>query len=114
MNAIVFAAAFFGASLGQSISADLIAKILIFLVFIVIADVVMSWLINFNIVNMRNPTMATIVHTIHRISEPIVSPFRKILPPIGGLDFSPVAAIFILQFIAGLFMPGGPIWSALG
>jgi YggT family protein len=62
--------------------------------------IIMSWLINFNVINTRNDFVAAVWRVINAITEPILKPIRKILPPMGGLDLSPIIvfiAIFFLQ-----------------
>ncbi len=65
--------------------------------FIVIAHVIMSWLINFQILNLRQPLVAQIWDGLNRLLDPIYSRIRSILPPMGGLDLAP------LIFLVGLY-----------
>ncbi len=46
-----------------------------------------------------------VVRTINRLTEPVLKPIRRIIPPIGGLDFSPVVAIFLVYLIQILVIP---------
>ncbi len=68
--------------------------------FVVIAAVVASWLIAFGILNMSNPTVRQIVRGLDAITEPMFRQVRRFIPPIGGLDLSPIfvlLAITVLQ-----------------
>jgi len=70
--------------------------------FFIIAHVVMSWLINFNILNVRQQLVGTIWYGLNRLLEPVYGPIRRILPPMGGLDLAPLVAllaIFALRII---------------
>ena len=67
--------------------------------FIVFAQVVMSLLINFDILNPRQPLVYSIWAGLNRLLEPIYGPIRRILPPMGGLDFSPLVVIVGLYAI---------------
>ena len=58
--------------------------------FIVIADVIMSWLINFQVLNLRQPLVAQIWDGLNRLLEPIYSRIRQVIPPMGGLDLAPL------------------------
>jgi len=98
----------------QTISHHLIVPILGFLVLVIFVEVIFSWLIAFNIVNLRNPLMAQIYNIVRIISKPILDPFRKIIPGIGGLDISPIAALLLLTWVQSLFRAGGPIFRMLG
>ena len=101
-------------SLLQTICDPLIVNILGFLTLIIFAEVIFSWLIAFNIVNLRNPIMAQIYDIVRRISKPILDPIRKIIPAVGGLDLSPIVALFAIIWLQSLFGRGGPIFNAVG
>jgi YggT family protein len=63
---------------------------------IIIIQFVMSWLINFNVINRHQPMVGQIWYTLNRLTEPIYRPIRRILPDMGGIDFSPVIVLFAL------------------
>jgi YggT family protein len=69
------------------------------LMFIVFAQVVISLLINFDVLNPRQPLVYQIWSGLNRLLEPIYGPIRRILPPMGGLDFSPMVVIIGLYAI---------------
>ncbi|MEM8570099.1 MAG: YggT family protein [Pseudomonadota bacterium] len=78
---------------------------------LVIIHVIMSWLINFNVLNRNQPLVWQIWGGLERLLEPIYGPIRSILPNMGGLDLSPLILIVILYAIrivllnnAGVFM----------
>ena len=62
--------------------------------FIVVAHIIMSWLVSFQVLNIRQPIVAQIWYGLERILEPMYRPIRKILPPMGGLDLAPMVLIF--------------------
>ncbi len=68
-------------------------------IYLLIAAAVLSWLIAFNVVNMRNQFVATIADFLYRITEPALRPIRNLLPNLGGIDISPVILILIIIFI---------------
>ncbi len=61
--------------------------------FIVIAHIIMSWLINFGVLNMAQPIVAQIWDGLNRLLQPIYDPIRRILPNMGGLDLAPLVVI---------------------
>lgn len=71
-----------------------IAQILLFVLDIVwwvlIVHIIMSWLINFQVLNTRQPLVAQIWYGINKLLEPIYRPLRRIIPPMGGLDITPI------------------------
>jgi YggT family protein len=66
---------------------------------IILASVVLSWLFAFNIVNVNNPTVRQISYGLSRVTEPLLSPIRRILPNMGGLDLSPIILLLGLEFL---------------
>ncbi|MEP5731501.1 MAG: YggT family protein [Sulfitobacter sp.] len=61
--------------------------------FIVIAHVIMSWLINFQVLNLRQPLVAQIWEGLNRLLEPIYNRVRRVLPQMGGLDLAPLVVL---------------------
>ncbi len=61
--------------------------------------IVMSWLISFNVINTRNQFVAAVWRILNQITEPILRPIRRIIPPMGGLDLSPIVVFVILFFL---------------
>lgn len=79
--------------------------------FIVIAHVIMSWLINFQVLNLRQPLVAQIWDGLNRLLEPIYSRVRAVVPPMGGLDLAPLIVLIavavariVLMNNAGVFL----------
>jgi YggT family protein len=66
---------------------------------ILIAQAILSWLIVFNVVNTRNPIVATIGEFLYRITDPVLRPIRQMMPNLGGIDISPLIVILIIYFI---------------
>ncbi|RXV66754.1 YggT family protein [Roseovarius sp. A46] len=61
--------------------------------FFVIAHVVMSWLINFQVLNLRQQLVAQIWYALNRLLEPLYAPVRRILPNMGGIDLAPLVVL---------------------
>jgi YggT family protein len=61
--------------------------------FVVIAHVIMSWLINFQVLNLRQPLVAQIWEGLKRLLDPIYSRVRSVLPQMGGLDLAPLVVL---------------------
>jgi YggT family protein len=78
---------------------------------IIIVHVIMSWLINFQVLNLRQPLVASIWDGLNRLLEPVYGRVRRLLPQMGGLDLAPLLVLIavyalriILQNNAGLFL----------
>ncbi len=79
--------------------------------FIVIAQVIMSWLINFNVLNRNQPLVWQIWTGLNRLLEPLYAPIRRVLPDMGGLDLAPLVlliGLYALRIVlannAGVFL----------
>lgn len=81
---------------------DVIKIVLELYIWLLIAAAVLSWLVAFNVVNVRNQVVAVIGDFLYRITEPLLRPIRNMLPNLGGLDISPVILILIIILIQRL------------
>lgn len=75
------------------------------IMFVLIAYMILSWLVFFNVVNLRNPTIARIADLLDRVTSPILEPFRRLIPPVGGLDISFLIAVLIIGAIQNKLLP---------
>ena len=66
---------------------------------VVIAAVIVSWLTAFNVINSHNNFVRSLLHTLYVLTEPVFRPIRRIIPPIGGLDLSPIIVFLIIWFL---------------
>jgi len=67
--------------------------------FILIAHIIMSWLINFQVLNLRQPLVAQVWYGLNRLLEPIYGPIRRFLPDMGGLDLAPLVVLIAIYAI---------------
>jgi YggT family protein len=78
---------------------QLILKILDIYSAIIIASAIMSWLVAFGVVNVRNQVIRVVVDLLYRVTEPVLRPIRRFLPNLGGIDISPVVALLLIIVI---------------
>lgn len=78
---------------------DVIMIVLDLYIWLLIAAAVLSWLIAFNVVNVRNQFVGMIADFLYRITEPVLKPIRGMMPNLGGLDISPVILILLIYFV---------------
>ena len=64
--------------------------------------IIMSWLISFNVINTRNQFVAGVWRALNQITDPILRPIRRVIPPMGGLDLSPIIVFIIIFFLQQL------------
>ena len=67
--------------------------------FFIIVHFIMSWLIQFQVLNIRQPLVSQVWYGLSRLLEPIYGPIRRILPQMGGIDLSPLVALLGLEAI---------------
>ena len=77
----------------------LIEALIELVTWVVIASAIISWLVAFGVVNMRNQFIRMVVETLYRLTEPMLRPIRRLMPNLGGVDISPVVLLLGLFFI---------------
>jgi YggT family protein len=71
-------------------------------IWLLIASVVLTWLVAFNVINTRNRFVYAVGDFLHRVTEPALRPIRNVMPNLGGIDISPVILILLLYFVRDL------------
>ncbi len=66
---------------------------------ILIAMIVLSWLISFNVINTRNQLVDAVWRMLNAITEPMLKPIRRFVPSMGGLDLSPIVLFVAIYFL---------------
>lgn len=75
---------------------------------VLIVMIIMSWLFAFNVINSRNQFVSMIWQVVNALTEPVLAPLRRVIPPMGGIDLSPIIvfiAIFFLQSFVSVDLP---------
>ena len=72
---------------------------------VIIAQVILSWLVAFNVLNTSSQGLRAFMTALDRIMEPLYRPIRKILPDFGGLDFSPLVLLLAISILSGILLP---------
>ena len=83
---------------------DIVSLLLDVLWWIIIVQVVLSWLFAFNVLNTSSDGLRRFVEALDRLTEPLYRPIRKMLPDFGGIDFSPLIVLLligVLQILLG-------------
>jgi YggT family protein len=70
--------------------------------YVVLAAVIMSWLLAFNVVNMQNQFVRQVHYVLAQLTEPLLRPIRQFMPDLGGIDISPIVLLLALWFIGNL------------
>src|SRR3546814_4717030 len=74
------------------------------LIWIIIIQDVLSWLVAFNVINVHNQFVRTVLNAIDRITEPLLRLIRRLMRDLGGIDFSPMELILVLIVIQRLLL----------
>ena len=80
----------------------IIDMILQVLVWVIIVQIILSWLVAFNVINTSSNFVRTVLDALERLTAPLYRPIRKILPDFGGIDFSPIVLILAIQILRKL------------
>ena len=70
--------------------------------YIVIANVIISWLVAFNVLNTQNRFVYSVLQLTHRLTEPFLNKIRRFIPTFGSIDISPVILILFLMFLRNI------------
>lgn len=69
------------------------------LMWIIIIQAILSWLVAFNVINTHNDFVRSLLNALDRLTRPLYRPIRKLLPDFGGIDFSPIVVILLIYVI---------------
>ncbi len=84
--------------LWYNIHAYLLHPLISLLIWVMIISAVLSWLVAFNVVNPRNEFVGMIYRFSDAVTRPLLGPLQRIIPPLGGVDITPIILILLLQF----------------
>ncbi|USI74200.1 YggT family protein [Sphingomonas morindae] len=84
---------------------QILQLLLTILFWIIMIQVVISWLFAFNVINHHNEMVRSIVRGLDAVTEPIYRPIRRILPDFGGLDFAPMVVLLLIYILQRILLP---------
>lgn len=87
--------------------AQFISLLIQIYIFVIILHIAVSWLIIFKVIDIDNPQARNLVHLLQKATDPVMKPVQKYIPPIGGIDLTPVVVIIGLQIVNSL------VWQIL-
>jgi YggT family protein len=83
----------------------IIHGILRLIILAVIVNAVLSWLVAFDVINRRNQFVYNLTGMLDAVTRPLLAPFRRFVPPLGGVDITPILLILVLQGIDIYLVP---------
>ena len=84
---------------------QILQLLLSLLLWIIIIQAILSWLVAFNVINTYNDFVRQLLYALHRITEPLYRPIRRILPDFGALDLSPMVVILSIYILQRIILP---------
>ena len=81
---------------------------------VIIAQVIVSWLVAFNVLNTTSAGVRGFLSALERITAPIYAPIRKVLPDFGGIDFSPLVILLLIALVEGRILEPLKYGQAIG
>ena len=72
-------------------------------IWLIIINVILSWLVAFNVLNTQNRFVFAVLNATHQLTDPVLNKIRRYIPNLGSIDISPVVLILLLIFIRNLF-----------
>ncbi|MDB5418171.1 MAG: hypothetical protein JWP86_1781 [Phenylobacterium sp.] len=75
------------------------------LIWAIIINAIISWLVAFDVINLRNRVIYQIAHFLDAVTRPVLRPFQRLIPPLGGVDITPILALLVLQGIRIYILP---------
>ena len=86
------------------------------LMYAIIISAVLSWLVAYDVINLRNRFVYNVAHFLDAVTRPVLRPVQKIIPPLGGVDISPIIVLLVIQGFRRYLLPMifQPIIAAIG
>jgi YggT family protein len=94
----------------------IVGSLLQLLVWAIIISAILSWLVAFDVINLRNRFVYNISRFLDAVTRPVLAPVQRIIPPLGGVDISPIIVILVIQGAIQYLLPliFNPLKAALG
>lgn len=81
----------------------LVNAVISLMIWFIIASAILSWLFAFDVINHRNRFVSQLAAFLDSVTRPLLEPFRRIIPSLGGIDVSPIVVLLLLNFARILF-----------
>ena len=83
----------------------IIDSLISLVIWAMVINAILSWLIAFDVINMRNRAIYQIAHFLDAVTRPVLRPVQRIIPPFGGVDISPIIVVIVLVGIQRYILP---------
>jgi YggT family protein len=83
----------------------IVRALLNLLVWAIIISAILSWLVAFDVINLRNRFVYNVSRFLDAVTAPVLRPFQRIIPPLGGVDITPIIVILIISGLLRYIIP---------
>lgn len=83
----------------------IVSALLRLVIWALVLNAILSWLIAFDVINLRNRFVYSVAHFLEAVTRPVLRPFQRIIPTLGGVDISPIIVILVIYGIQGYLLP---------
>ena len=83
----------------------IVSALLSLLWWAIIISAIMSWLVAFDVINLRNQAVYQISTFLERVTGPVLRPFQRIIPPLGGVDISAIIVLLLITGVQRFILP---------
>ena len=84
---------------------QILQLLLTVLFWIIMIQVILSWLFVFNVINHQNDMVRQLVRGLDALTEPLYRPIRRVMPDFGGLDFAPMIVLLVIYILQRILLP---------
>ena len=81
----------------------LVLAVIQLMIWFIIGSAILSWLFAFDVINHRNRFVNQLAQFLDAVTRPLLEPFRRIIPSLGGIDVSPIVVLLLLEFARRIF-----------
>jgi YggT family protein len=83
----------------------IVRALLNLLIWAIIINAILSWLVAFQVINVRHPFARNVIYFLDAVTRPVLRPFQRFIPPLGGVDITPIIVILIIQGALSFLIP---------
>ena len=87
----------------------ILGSLLGLLLLAIIISAILSWLFAFDVINHRNRFVNQLADMLDRIVSPILAPLRRVIPPLGGVDITPIIALLLITGVMNYLLPASQV-----
>jgi YggT family protein len=76
-----------------------------FYVMVLLVTIIVSWLVAFDVINVRNNLVRSVTYALSALTDPVLAPLRRVIPPVAGLDLTFLVLLVLIQLVRSVLIP---------